>query len=184
MRYFIDTEFHEHGPNLPIQLISIGIVAEDGRELYLENSEYDDIFATDWLKKNVLPHLQVDPSVTVRREEIKKRILEFIPPRPPADKMTMEERAVPDTYYVAPEFWGYFADYDWVVFCQLFGRMIDLPKGYPMFCMDLKQLSLHLGVPQDAFPKQEGQEHHALADARWNRQLFRFLMDHRTYGPR
>lgn len=32
MRYFFDTEFHEDGQT--IDLISIGIVAEDGREFY------------------------------------------------------------------------------------------------------------------------------------------------------
>lgn len=38
-----------------------------------------------------------------------------------------------------PQFYGYFADYDWVVFCWLFGKMINLPKGFPMYCNDLKQ---------------------------------------------
>lgn len=37
-------------------------------------------------------------------------------------------------------FYGYFADYDWVVFCWLFGKMIDLPKGFPMYCKDLQQI--------------------------------------------
>lgn len=32
MKYFLDTEFHEDGKT--IDLISIGIVAEDGREYY------------------------------------------------------------------------------------------------------------------------------------------------------
>jgi hypothetical protein len=39
-----------------------------------------------------------------------------------------------------PEFYGYYSDYDWVVFCWLFGRMNDLPKGFPMYCRDLKQM--------------------------------------------
>ncbi len=38
-----------------------------------------------------------------------------------------------------PEFYAYYADYDWVLFCSLFGRMMDLPKGFPMYCRDLKQ---------------------------------------------
>ena len=38
-----------------------------------------------------------------------------------------------------PQFYGYYCDYDWVVLCWLFGRMIDLPKGFPMFAFDLKQ---------------------------------------------
>lgn len=35
MRYFFDTEFYEDGKT--IDLVSIGIVAEDGRELYAVN---------------------------------------------------------------------------------------------------------------------------------------------------
>lgn len=38
------------------------------------------------------------------------------------------------------KFHAYYADYDWVVFCWLFGRMIDLPKGFPMYCVDIKQI--------------------------------------------
>lgn len=38
-----------------------------------------------------------------------------------------------------PEFYGYFADYDWVTICWTFGKMINLPKGFPMYCIDLKQ---------------------------------------------
>ena len=38
-----------------------------------------------------------------------------------------------------PTFYAYYADYDWVVFCKIFGRMIDLPKHFPMYCRDLKQ---------------------------------------------
>lgn len=38
-----------------------------------------------------------------------------------------------------PVFHGYYADYDWVLFCSLYGTMMDLPKGFPMYCIDLKQ---------------------------------------------
>ncbi len=38
------------------------------------------------------------------------------------------------------EFYGYYCDYDWVLFCSLFGKMIELPKGFPMYCRDLKQM--------------------------------------------
>lgn len=39
-----------------------------------------------------------------------------------------------------PVFIGYYCDYDWVLFCSLFGKMIELPEGFPMFCIDLKQM--------------------------------------------
>lgn len=60
---------------------------------------------------------------------------------------------------------GFLADYDWVVLCQLFGTMMQLPKGWPMYCRDLRQAldAKNLGYirqPDDA-------RHHALDDARW-----------------
>ena len=96
------------------------------------------------------------------------------------------------------KFYGYYCDYDWVVFCWLFGRMIDLPKGFPMYCIDLKQTldelqelenssyehELHcnditaspLKVLKELpnYPKQTN-EHNALADAKWNFKLYKFL---------
>lgn len=61
-----------------------------------------------------------------------------------------------------PEFWGYYADYDWVAFCWLFGAMIDLPKGWPMYCRDLKQVADDLGV---RLPH-SNDRHNSLGDAR------------------
>ena len=68
-----------------------------------------------------------------------------------------------------PEFWAYYADYDWVVLCQLFGKMIDLPRDWPKFCLDVKQLQYQLGT---VLPQQESTEHHALEDARWTMQAW------------
>ena len=90
----------------------------------------------------------------------------------------------------SPEFYGYYADCDWVVFCWLFDKMIDLPTGFPMYCIDLKQeldrkannkvifLTKEEGIKrlkQDIdYPKQTN-EHNALDDARWNKKLYEFL---------
>ncbi len=155
MKYFFDTEFHEDGRT--IDLISIGVVAEDGREFYREDFSYDITRAAkdDWLRKNVLPHLTRSGEHLKTRANIRADLLAFV-----GDDSK-------------PEFWAYYADYDWVVFCQLFGRMIDLPQHFPKFCLDLKQLSVSVGSPQH--PAQESAEHHALADARWNRDLYTHL---------
>lgn len=153
MRYFFDTEFIEDGKT--IDLMSIGIVAEDGREYYAESSECDLSKADEWVKKNVVAHL-VGGSAVRTRAEIRAEILAFIG----ADK---------------PEFWAYYADYDWVVLCQLFGRMIDLPKGWPMYCRDLKQLADSLGNPP--LPEQKAGHHHALADAQHARLRWEFLQE-------
>lgn len=53
------------------------------------------------------------------------------------------------------------------------GRTIDLPRGLPMFCMDIKQLSVMVGSPKH--PPMTGIAHNALEDARWNRDLYNFL---------
>src|SRR5258708_2885453 len=59
MRYWMDCEFIEDGHT--IELISIGIVAEDGREYYAQSGEFDRRNASDWVKENVLSHLVLCP---------------------------------------------------------------------------------------------------------------------------
>jgi hypothetical protein len=182
MRYWFDTEFIEDGKT--IDLISIGIVAEDGREFYAEVAGADLTKASEWVQQNVLPHLwhrQPDKTEGNRwirdggrggllsRQHIAREIVTFCDPE----------------QYGKPEIWAYYADYDWVVLCQLFGRMIDLPKGWPMYCRDIKQEADRLqewirwfnSAPDYRLilPEQGKGEHHALADARWNKQAWEFL---------
>ena len=155
MKYFMDTKFSEDGKT--IDLISIGIVAEDGRELYLISNEFDEENCNDWVKENVLPRLHA-PRRRVSRQHILVKILDFLNPKK----------------YGKPEIWAYYADYDWVVFCQIFGRMIDLPKDYPMYCRDIKQLADFVGIKE--LPQQDAStEHNALADARCNKRSFYYL---------
>jgi len=178
MKYWFDTEFIEDGKT--IDLISIGMVAEDGRELYACNLDAQLHRAHEkdfWLKDNVLSKLPpYSDEAWMRKSEIRTRVLDFVlAPRPFADDVALKDRKTIDGERI--EFWAYYADYDWVVFCQLFGRMIDLPPQFPMFCMDLKQLSVDVGSPKH--PKQVGGEHNALADAHYAHNLYRFLMEHK-----
>jgi hypothetical protein len=168
MKYFYDTEFIEDGTT--IDLISIGVVADNGREFYAISTEFNPKKASQWVKDNVLVHLPernvnlTDPFVSPRIKEesqawmscaeIMKRLFHFIGD----DK---------------PEFWGYYSAYDHVALCQLFGTMMDLPKGWPMYTRDLKQWCDALGNPK--LPEQGKGEHHALADAKWNRAVYFFL---------
>ncbi len=172
MIYWIDTEFIERGPKHPIELISVGIIAEDGREYYAISTEFKPRHASQLVKDNILAHLPnrsatpyyssprewEEARAWKRRTTIAEEIISFCNPE----------------QYGKPEFWGYYADYDWVVLCQLFGTMMDLPKGWPMYCMDIKQLCKMQGDPK--LPEQTNIEHHALADARWNRLAWEFLM--------
>jgi hypothetical protein len=166
MRYFFDTEFIESGAHKPIDLISIGIVAEDGRELYVISSEFNADEANDWVKANVLPHLGIRPDGDMSYRE-------FHVPQKLATIAEWVKEFCDPAEYGAPEFWAYFADYDWVVFCQIFGSMVDLPKGFPMFCRDIKQLACDCGNP--GLPAQDSIEHNALNDARWNKLAYEYL---------
>jgi hypothetical protein len=52
--------------------------------------------------------------------------------------------------------------------------MMQLPKGFPMYCMDIKQLCKMVGDPE--LPKEGYKEHHALHDARFNKAAYDFLV--------
>ena len=155
MRVFFDTEFNESRDHL--ELISIGIVAEDGREFYAVSSEFDDSNVNEWVRENVLPKIP-ESKDRLSRREIARQIVTFV-----GD---------------APEFWAYFADYDWVLLCWLFGSMVDLPKGWPMFCLDLKQSMHERGIDRNDLPAMdEKAAHDALADARWLRDAWHIVYD-------
>ena len=189
MRYYLDTEFIEDGKT--IDLISIGIVAEDGRELYLGNRECDFSKASQWVADNVLvpmgfefsgpsrmPMRPVDPSFWVSRKVIAQRVQDFTSalityPVDHGVPLVLQAQAAESTH--SREFWAYYADYDWVVFCQLWGTMMDLPDGFPMYCRDIKQDADRLGVDLSLLPQSD--EHHALADAQWNKAAHEYLLN-------
>jgi hypothetical protein len=104
---------------------------------------------------------------------VQENVLPFLGDTPPQALSTIALMIRQFVGEDKPQFWGYYADYDWVVFCQTFGAMIDLPKGWPMYCRDIKQLCDDLGNPE--LPKQGKGEHNALADARWNKVAHEFL---------
>lgn len=222
MKYFIDTEFIE-GFNKPflgkkrhfIDLISIGIVAEDGRTYYAVSNEFNAKDADDWVYKNVIQNIELEwvksysgdgrnkildriegtgkyGSIRIMQNEIGKsnkqiaqEVFEFCA----QDTLLLEKAIYYQRSYESQniEFYGYYSDYDWVLFCSLFGRMIDLPKGFPMYCKDLKQMlddkcALLKETPKtikelNGFPKQDN-EHNALDDAKWNLQLYKFIQSH------
>lgn len=159
MRIWFDTEFLEDGST--IKLISIGMVREDGAEFYGETPSAERLADShDWLRANVRPHLRGGPAV-MDRIDLRQSIAKF------AGR--------------SPEFWAYFASYDWVVLCQLFGTMMDLPPTWPMFVRDVQQWRSELGNPD--MPAQEN-EHDALADALWTKAAWERLAHLRAmYSP-
>lgn len=234
MRYFLDTEFIEgfHKPLFGksrhfIDLISIGIVDDHGNEFYSISSEYDYEKADVWVKENVIMPLYRETVHGDQRNLHEPNNFHKFFGRTNKEIMcdiilwmynneyqhwldsTAEfiERGIKFGWGgdVNHEFYAYYADYDWVLFCSLFGRMIDLPHGFPMYCRDLKQMlderlaKKHIedytDIPLPAYAgkqlktleeklayikaqpdyPKQDNEHSALDDAKWNKKLFKFI---------
>lgn len=282
MKYFLNTKFIEGSQDTgwgfrtkpTIDLISIGIVAEDGREYYAiskdfnlkeawnrydkkpnmnykpsfgggSDEHYNPQFIKEyWLRENVLKSIEMDlfkmhcktntghkhiegkgdyrafkwmlKTYGKSNKQIAKEIVQFVGYKD-GNKWLRNSKEGNYITEITSEFnnnginfYGYYSDYDWVVFCWLFGRMIDLPKGFPIYCIDLKQeldkkaleSSIVVRSKSDGFsqrtykigdfykttfndmikyikehkdyPKQTN-EHNALADAKWNKELYKFL---------
>lgn len=184
MKYYIDTEFIEDGRT--IDLISIAIASEDGRSLYLQNAGCEFTRASDWVWRNVFPHLShfsmkgykscdgMPRSGSPSGAKMARCYDEACPWRDRYEIVDEIKSFCDSEKFGKPEFWGYYADYDWVALCQLFGPMIALPKGFPMYCRDLKQLSDDTKAPE--FKSPEG-EHNALTDAIWNKKFHEYLIN-------
>lgn len=57
------------------------------------------------------------------------------------------------------------------------GAYEGLPENLPHFTSDLAQESRRLGLTRADWPDQTSRQHHALADAHWHAQVWRFLRD-------
>lgn len=242
MKYFFDTEFSEFTKKPffgkqrhHLQFVSIGIVAEDGREYYAVSKEFDlkQAWENVWLRENVLLKIYEDFLSKERyareyhcklvkpfslktlqtlirwngktKKQIAQDIITFVNEGQNLWTSLNSSQIAPDN----TEFYAYYADYDWVMFCSLFGTMMDLPKGFPMYCRDLKQtldeklaakymtylppcpnqpeIKSNDNIPLENklvwaksfgnYPAQIN-EHHALYDAKWNFELYKFLHRH------
>lgn len=74
-----------------------------------------------------------------------------------------------------PQLWANYGAYDHVCLMQLWGPMISRPSFLPMYTHDLQHYAHDLGVSEKDFPKQEAAEHDALADARHDWDIWKFL---------
>ena len=259
MNYYYDTEFLEGtqrktffgipiGNTAPtIDLISIGVVSDDGREYYAISKDfnlkeawnrYDLKYNTGmgdannlpptkvyWIRENVLK-----PIFNEWKMETNGRIVRLGLPIPlnemifnyknfkyciskigKSNKQIAEEVInftkcqldtdndgnCPKHLQGCPKInlYGYYSAYDHVALCWLFGKMINLPKGFPMYTIDLKQMldemvisffeGVHKGgrnledrlssIKTDPRYPKETNAHNALADAKWNKELHTFI---------
>jgi hypothetical protein len=165
MRYFTDTEFIDDGKT--IDLISIGIVCEDGREYYAQVADSNPAKASPWVKEHVFPHLVACTSCDSRALH---SLFGACPWR-----TSWQIRDEIRGFLTDPtELWGWCAGYDFVALCQLFGTMMDLPAGWPHYIRDLQYILDEAGVSDGMLPPQQGTAHNALEDARYIKDLWAY----------
>lgn len=168
------------------------------RTYYAVNAEADlaALKRNDWLVRNVLPHLPIDC-----RYEL-DTYLEYVPEDPPPasalanvvlsrvatevkpkyvianevrDFLLAPLAEADDGDEVAIELWADYGAYDHVALAQLWGPMIALPPGVPMYTNDLQQLRRTVGDLQYRPDVDPDAEHNALADAWYALDLYRGL---------
>lgn len=167
MKFWYDFEFIENG--VTIDPISIGMVAEDGRELYLVNGDaaWGRILEHSWLMENVIPYLE--EQVTVYPDHMFPNWSH--PSVRDKSELANEVREFLQFFSETPtELWAWYGAYDHVALAQLWGTMINIPNGIPMWTNDVRQWAHQLGNP--VMPAQDAKEHHALADARHTKQMY------------
>jgi hypothetical protein len=178
-----DFEFLEDG--VTIEMISIGMVREDGKTYYAVNGDIARLWRGRklrrkirrhaWLMENVVPHLP-QPHGDRRLSMPDSWLFDYAHPLvKPKRQISAEVHrfigGVDD-----PQLWADHGAYDHVVLCQLWGRMIDLPPCVPKYTNDLKQEAVRLGNPP--LPQRTSTEHDALLDALYQQSVRRFLRDY------
>lgn len=200
-----------------VELISIGIVSETGARYYAVSKDFNVRKAWDnqWLRVNVLMpilygfhkaydtkthidngwtdygtwYLECKNLMTLQsaimlinrygltREQIAKDIENICQPLSDTDNA---------------EFYGYFSSYDWVVFCQLWGRMLKLPEHFNQYPIDLRvmgQLVADREFAYEPLPRKRfkllkieaddkivrDDRHVAIGDALWNKDFDDFI---------
>lgn len=175
MKVFYDFEFKEtYGT---VDRISVGMVREDGNELYRVFNDFNTTaVAKDWwLMQNVMSsidHEEVTSHITGLGTPVKDLIITDSNAR---STLEIRQDIIDFTSDIWPDFWAWYGAYDHVALCGIFGSMIDLPKNFPMFTQDIKQLHKAKGSPE--MPKQPEGKHNALADARFNIVRYNHLIE-------
>jgi hypothetical protein len=178
LKYFYDCEFLEDGKT--IDFISIGVVAEDGREYYAVSNEFDTrrVAKHDWLMTNVMNTIAHDQFIVYDFDGTPAvRDIFVTDPQAKSRRQIAIDLMGFCGYDRAPEFWAWYSAYDHVCLAQLYGRMIDLPGLMPMYTSDIRTLVDMAGKKPNELPRQPEGHHNALDDARWNVVRYDYLME-------
>lgn len=141
-RVFMDAEFTDF---IDCQLISIGLVTEDGEEFYGERTDYDQSACSAFVRAAVLPQLGKESAVVGTEEELRQALLNWLAELGPVEICV---------------------DYstDWDLFLDL---CQECPAG-----VTSKLIGLDPRLVEQYWRENGRKAHHALHDAKANRFAF------------
>lgn len=145
---FLDTEFT--GLRQNTSLISLALIADDERSLYIESNNYDHTLVDDWIAENVINNLFI-----LKQKHFEDCSVEFgyavgylnNPLQWNDGRIVYAE----NDYSVKDEIVSWLSpyeevqiisdcsSYDWGLFCELFGGALDLSKYISSYCHDINQ---------------------------------------------
>jgi len=164
MKIFFDMEFT--GLHKDTTLISIGCVAENGREFYAELTDFDEDQCDDWIKENVIANLLMHSNYEIEKNTVTDDgIL--------GDKDFVKDKLTEwlESFDEQVEMWSDVYAYDWVLFCDIWGHAFDVPKCVYYIPFDIATLFQWNNIDPDVNREEfagmaDGkQKHNALWDA-------------------
>ena len=129
MLLFFDTEFT--GLHKDTTLISLGIVAENGKQFYARSTDYDPSQVDGWIENNVLKNLPIDEAENFGLDHVTsvvgsmKKIREVL-------MMWLDQ-------FEEVQFVSDVCHYDFVLLIDIFGYAFDLPLSVSPSCHDINQ---------------------------------------------
>lgn len=179
MKVFLDTEFT--ALKQQAALISLALVAQDGREFYAEISDYKSSEVSDWSREHVIPKLYINAPIATTQNNALTLIY--------GDRSLVRDAL--QTWiqsFNQIEIWADVLAYDWVLFCELFGGALHIPENIFYAPFDLATLFKIKGFiePRNHYERDvkryefagadESKQHHALEDARVEKTCFNKLI--------
>lgn len=179
MKIFFDTEFT--GLRKDTTLISMGLVSEDGKELYLEFTDYDKTQCDEWVNEHVLKNTIIKGNSNIidivldetnyrkgTKDELRQVLVEWL------------------QQFDTVELISDVCHYDMVLFIDIFGTAFDLPDNICPVCYDIntdiaKEYDISI---QEAFDKSredildeldrvvKGSKHNSLYDAKVIKEIY------------
>ena len=182
MNVYFDTEFT--GLHKDTTLISIGLVADNGRKFYAEFTDYDKSQCDDWIKTNVLDNLLLHLSgiypedekqvITIgTKDYIKEKLKSWL------ESFKEDIQLVSDCCH-----------YDMVLFIDLFDSAFNIPECVSPVCYDINidiankicdgdhKCAFNLSreyILKDNGVFIEGDKHNSLYDAKVIKEIYKLL---------